>query len=152
VGPLGSSAPRWTGQQTVGRNITWNWTCVIALKITDPSSHQSGWPTWKIKTVIVIQRNITSGHLLQKGQDTKTNWPTDYWSQYNLNLSLNLNCWKCSAWKTRFSTPLAIFQGAQRSENCIRLSIFHTFTIILQNYAGNEQTSYEIMKTEMSAI
>jgi hypothetical protein len=29
------------------------------------------------KKVIVTQINVTSGHLLQKGQDTKTNWPTD---------------------------------------------------------------------------
>jgi hypothetical protein len=35
---------------------------------------------------------------------------------------------------------LAIFQGAHRSENCIRLSIILTFTIILQNYAGNKLT------------
>jgi hypothetical protein len=31
----------------------------------------------KIKKVIVTQINVTSGHLLQEGQDTKTNWPTD---------------------------------------------------------------------------
>jgi hypothetical protein len=35
-------APRRTGRQTVGRNITWNWTFVIALQITDPSSRQRG--------------------------------------------------------------------------------------------------------------
>jgi hypothetical protein len=40
-------APRGTGRQTVSRNVTWNWTCVIALQITDPSSHQRGRPTWK---------------------------------------------------------------------------------------------------------
>jgi hypothetical protein len=28
-------APRRTGRQTVGCNITWNWTCIIALQITD---------------------------------------------------------------------------------------------------------------------
>jgi hypothetical protein len=26
------------GRQTVGRNVTWNWTCVNALQITDPPS------------------------------------------------------------------------------------------------------------------
>jgi hypothetical protein len=40
MGPIGGPAPRWTGQQTIGRNITWNWTCVIALQISDPSSRQ----------------------------------------------------------------------------------------------------------------
>jgi hypothetical protein len=29
------------------------------------------------KEAIVTQINVTSSHLLQKGQDTKTNWPTD---------------------------------------------------------------------------
>jgi hypothetical protein len=67
------SAPRRTGRQTVGRNVTWNWTCVIALQITDPTSRQRGRPTWKIKKVIVTQINVTSGHLLQQGQDTKMN-------------------------------------------------------------------------------
>jgi hypothetical protein len=41
---------------------------------------------------------------------------------------------------------------AHQSENCIRLSIFRTFKIILQNYAGNKQKSYKIMKIRMSAI
>jgi hypothetical protein len=48
--------------------------------------------------------------------------------------------------------PLAIFQGAHQSENCIRLSIFLTFTIILQNYAGNKQKSYKIMEMLMFAM
>jgi hypothetical protein len=77
MGPIGGPAPRRTGRQTVGRNVTWNWTCVIALQITDPSSRQGEPSTWKMKKVIVTQINVTSGHLLQKGQDTKTNWPTD---------------------------------------------------------------------------
>jgi hypothetical protein len=29
--------------------------------------------------VIVTQINVASGHLLQKGQDTKTKWLTDRW-------------------------------------------------------------------------
>jgi hypothetical protein len=70
-------APRRTCRQTVGRNVTWNSTCAIALQITDPSSRQRGRPTWRINKVIVTQINVTSGHLPQKGQDTKTNWPTD---------------------------------------------------------------------------
>jgi hypothetical protein len=37
--------PRQTGQQSVGRIVTWHWTCVIALQITDPSSRQRGRPT-----------------------------------------------------------------------------------------------------------
>jgi hypothetical protein len=41
----GGPAPRPTGRQTVGRNVTWNWTSVIALQITDPSSRQRGCPT-----------------------------------------------------------------------------------------------------------
>jgi hypothetical protein len=76
MGPVGSLASRRTGRQTVGRNVNWNGTFVIALQITDPSSRQRGRPTWKIKKVIVAQINVTSGHLLQKGQDTKMNWPT----------------------------------------------------------------------------
>jgi hypothetical protein len=32
--------------------------------------------------------NVTSGHLLQEGWDTKTNWPTDRRSQCNLKLNL----------------------------------------------------------------
>jgi hypothetical protein len=47
--PIGGPAPRRTGRQTVGRNVTWNWTCVIALPITVPFSLQRGRPTWKKK-------------------------------------------------------------------------------------------------------
>jgi hypothetical protein len=61
-------------------------------------------------------------------------------------------CLNCSACKTRFSALLAAFQGAHPSENCIRLSIFRTSMIILQNYAGNKQKLYKIMKMQMSAI
>jgi hypothetical protein len=82
--PIGGPARRRTGRQTVARNITWY--CVIALQITDQSSRQSGHSTRKNKKVIVTQTNVTSGHLLQKGQDTKMNWPTDRRSQYNLKL------------------------------------------------------------------
>jgi hypothetical protein len=43
----------------------------------DPSSRQRGRHIWRRKNVIVTQRNIKSGHLLRRGPDTKTNWPTD---------------------------------------------------------------------------
>jgi hypothetical protein len=49
------------------------------------------------KKEIVTQRNVTSGHPLQKGHDTKTNWPTDRRSQYNLNLITN-------AWRYNWAT------------------------------------------------
>jgi hypothetical protein len=39
-----------------------------------------------MKKEIVKQREIKSGHVPQKGPDTMTNWPTDFRSQYNLNL------------------------------------------------------------------
>jgi hypothetical protein len=77
MSPIGGPPPKPTGRQTVGRNVTWNWAYVIALQITDPSSRQRGRPTWKIKKVIVTQINVTSSHLLQNEQDTKTKWPTD---------------------------------------------------------------------------
>jgi hypothetical protein len=38
----GGPAPRRTGRQTIGRSITWHWTSVIALQITDPFSRQRG--------------------------------------------------------------------------------------------------------------
>jgi hypothetical protein len=66
-------APRRTDRQTVGRNVTWNWTCVIALQITEPSSRRRGRRTWKIRKVIVTQINVTSGHLLQKGRTPRRN-------------------------------------------------------------------------------
>jgi hypothetical protein len=37
------------------------------------------------KKVLVRQRKLKSGHWPQRGPDTKTNWPTDRRSQYNLN-------------------------------------------------------------------
>jgi hypothetical protein len=36
MGPIGGPAPRRTGRQTVGRNVTLNWTCAIALQINRP--------------------------------------------------------------------------------------------------------------------
>jgi hypothetical protein len=59
MAPLGP-APKQTGRQAVGCDITWTWTCVIALQVIDPSSHQRGGPTKKRKKVIVTQRNVTS--------------------------------------------------------------------------------------------
>jgi hypothetical protein len=40
---------------------------------------------------IVKQRKLKSGDGLQRGPYTKTNWPIDRRSQYNLNLKLNLS-------------------------------------------------------------
>jgi hypothetical protein len=33
MGPIGGPAPTRTGRHTVGRNVTWNWSCIIALQI-----------------------------------------------------------------------------------------------------------------------
>jgi hypothetical protein len=118
--PIGGPAPRRTGRRTVGRNITWTWTCVIALQITDPFSRQRGRPTWKRKEVIVTQRgNVTSGHPLQKGHDTKTNWPTDRQSQYIWTRS-----WKAVSWSKRSAVEgqlqkdedLSVCSGASKME------------------------------------
>jgi hypothetical protein len=68
------------------------------------------------------------------------------------NLRQIPTCWNCSACKIRFSASLVTFQGAHQSENCIRLSVFLTSTIILQNYADNKQKLYEVMKMRMSTI
>jgi hypothetical protein len=58
---------------------------VIALQIIDPSSCQRGRPAWRRKKTIVTQRNVKSGHELQRGPGTKTNCPADRRSQYNSN-------------------------------------------------------------------
>jgi hypothetical protein len=71
--------------------IICNWICVIALQITDPSSRQKGLRTWKIKKVIVTQINVTPGHPLQEGQDTKMNWPTDRRLLYNLDFDFDFD-------------------------------------------------------------
>jgi hypothetical protein len=75
--------PKHTGRMTVGRNVSWIWTCVTVLQITNPSSPQRGRPTWSRKNGFVTQRNVKSGHLLQRGPSTQTDWPTDRRSQYN---------------------------------------------------------------------
>jgi hypothetical protein len=54
--------------------------------------------------------------------------------------------------QNKFSALLAIFQGTRRSANYIKPSIFRTFVIILQNYAGNKQKWYKIMEMLMSVI
>jgi hypothetical protein len=87
MGPTEGPTPRQTGRLTVGRNITWTWTCVIALQITDPSSRQRGRPAWRRRKLIVTQRNVKSVHLLQKEHYTEMNWPINCRSQYNLNLN-----------------------------------------------------------------
>jgi hypothetical protein len=84
-GPPGLRSQRWDS------NI-WLWVirdsnlCVITLHITDMSSRQRGRPAWRRNKVIVTQKNLKSVHLPGRGLDTKTNWPTVRWSQYNLNL------------------------------------------------------------------
>jgi hypothetical protein len=50
-------------------------------------SHQKGWPTWKNKTKVNVTQRNNIWSPAPKGGDTKTNWPTDRWSQYNLNLN-----------------------------------------------------------------
>jgi hypothetical protein len=50
----------------------------------------------------------------------------------------NTHLLKLQRLQNRFSAPLATFQGAHQSENCIRLSIFRTSTITLQNHADNK--------------
>jgi hypothetical protein len=46
-------------------------------------------------------KKLKSGHLLQRGPDTKTNWPTERRSQYNLNIfaqsGLVENCCRLTA-------------------------------------------------------
>jgi hypothetical protein len=64
----------WPTDHWAQYNLTW--TGVIELQITDPSSRQRGRPTWRRKNVIVTQRNVKCGHLLQREPDTKTNCPT----------------------------------------------------------------------------
>jgi hypothetical protein len=45
----GGRAPRRTSRQTVGRSITWNWTWVIALQITNPQlSKKENKKFWQI--------------------------------------------------------------------------------------------------------
>jgi hypothetical protein len=58
--------------------------CVIALQIADTSCRQRGRPTWKNKKVIVTQRNVTSGHPLQKGHSPR---PTSRLTVGRLNLN-----------------------------------------------------------------
>jgi hypothetical protein len=47
-------------------SIAWNWTCVIALQITDPSSRQRGRPTWKINKVIATQITLIMAFMMFK--------------------------------------------------------------------------------------
>jgi hypothetical protein len=91
MGPIGDMAPRRTGRQSVGRNTTWHWTCVIALQITDQSSRQRGHPT-------STNPQLSKNNQIEKGE----NWSrvpdecltprrTGRQSQYNLTLNL-LHC------------------------------------------------------------
>jgi hypothetical protein len=86
---------------------------LIALQISDPSSRQRGHPTWRRKNVIVEQRKLKSGHGLQRGPDSKANWPTDRRSQYILNLNLNLTC--IIQWPPLWSSDQSSWLQIQRS-------------------------------------
>jgi hypothetical protein len=55
-------APRQTGRQTVDCSITWSWTCVIALQITNPSSRQRGRPT-------STNSQLSKNNQLEKGKN-----------------------------------------------------------------------------------
>jgi hypothetical protein len=79
----------------MGLNSYISVTAQEALQITDPSSRQRGRPTWKIKKVIITQINVTYGHLLQEGQDTKMIWPTDRRSQCDFG---NTFSWDGNVW------------------------------------------------------
>jgi hypothetical protein len=54
MGPIGDTAPRRTGRQNVGRNITWNWTCVIALKLQTRPLVREGAPHQQTRTCLKI--------------------------------------------------------------------------------------------------
>jgi hypothetical protein len=59
---------------------------------------------------------------------------------------------KLQVYKTRFSAPMEIFEGAHWSENCTRLSTFHIYAIIQQNCSGDKHKSYKIMRMDMFAV
>jgi hypothetical protein len=56
----------------------------------------------------VTQRSLKSGHLPQRGPDTKMNWPTDSQSQYNSN-----STYACPAWEFAAETDLLKLQRLQ---------------------------------------
>jgi hypothetical protein len=88
---------------------------------------------------------------------------TDIITTFHKAFIRSVKTYACPAWKFEAGThllilqrlqnkilaPFTIFQGTRRSENCLRLAIFRTFTT---SYAGNKQNSYKIMKIRMSAI
>jgi hypothetical protein len=75
----------WLTDRRSQFNLNWNLRHCTANYRPVLSSERA--PYMKRKKVIVTQRNVTSSHPLQKGHGTKTNWPTDRRSQYNLNLN-----------------------------------------------------------------
>jgi hypothetical protein len=58
----------------------------IGFGLDHPVHGGYGWGrhAWRRMKAIVKQRKLKSGHGHHKGPDTKTNWPTDRRSQYNL--------------------------------------------------------------------
>jgi hypothetical protein len=122
-------------------------TCRDSKRVEDHKSTQNGW--WSNDQGVSYSKKWMGKHRLTTPPARhmycrRSAVPT---SGAQPNLSDLLHNQKC---KTRVSAPLTIFQGAHRSENWIRLSIFRTSTMILQNYADNKQKLYKIMK--MSAI
>jgi hypothetical protein len=52
-------------------------------------------------------------------------------------------------YRTKFSAPFETFQGSHWFAICTLLSNFRIYMIIYQNYAGNKQESYKIIKMQM---
>jgi hypothetical protein len=99
-----------------------------------PYSKSERWNT-KIKLTL-HEAHITSG-------DDMLVPPANLWQTRTSS--------NCRAYKTRFSAPLEIFQGAHRSAIYTRLSTFRMYTIIKQNCAGNKQKSYKIFRLSLFA-
>jgi hypothetical protein len=53
--------------------------------------------------------------------------------------------------QNRFPAPLEVFRGASQYSICTWLSNFRTYIIIKQNFAGNKQKSYKIIKMQLFA-
>jgi hypothetical protein len=51
-----------------------------------------------------------------------------------------------------FYAPSVIYEGAHRCAICMWRSKLHTYVISLQNYVGNKQQLYSIMKVSILAL
>jgi hypothetical protein len=76
-------------------------------------------PYMKIKKVIVTQINITYVHLLQKGQDTRTNWPTDRRSYCDFDFD---SYWIRSYWNVSLSKLIPFCTNLRHLETCLGIS------------------------------